>query len=118
MDVLLTPAQFAELYLYLSDKERLGLGPTRGRVTCDHTLRHTIAWLKEHHRQNVRANAEKIVDLGGHCDCEVLLNVGPDSWEALRDEEIAEPDLMGESEWEQFLADVLHDSGYDGGETA
>lgn len=77
-DVLLS-GQFAELYAYLTDEDRFGPGPTLGRMTCDHTLHSTLAWMKEHHVQNLLANIEKIVDLGGHCDCEVLLNVTPRS---------------------------------------
>ncbi len=110
-DVLLSDAQFAELYTYLASEERFGPGPNRGSVTCDNTLRYTVEWMQKHHIQEIRTNIEKIVDLGGHCDCEVLMNVTPDTWEERRDEEITGPDSIGESEWEQFLSDLLSGSG-------
>jgi hypothetical protein len=108
---LLSERQFVELYTYLTSDERFGPGPTQGSVTCDHTLRYTIAWMKEHNVQNIRANIEKIVDLGGHCDCEVLLNVDPETWEERRDEEITGPDSIGENEWQHYLSDLLSESG-------
>src|SRR5690242_9432977 len=76
-EMIMSDAQFGELYEYLGSEP-----------TCDHTLRYTVDWLKEHHLQDIRGTIEKIVDLGGHCDCEVLLNVTPDIWEERRDEEI------------------------------
>ncbi len=112
MSEILSDEQFIELYNYLTDEERFGPGPTMGHVTCDHTLRYTIEWMKEHHIQAIQDNVEKIVDLGGHCDCEVLLNVDPDTWQEQREEEITGPDMMGEDEWAQFIADVLSSSGY------
>jgi hypothetical protein len=109
--MIISYEQFSELYVYLTSEERFGPGPNLGSVTCDHTLRFTIEWMKEQSVKDIRANIEKIVDLGGHCDCEVLLNVTPDTWEKRRDEEITGPDIMGESEWQQFLSDLLDDSG-------
>jgi|SRR6266487_2781507 hypothetical protein len=106
-DTLLSDMQFSELYTYLTNEERLGPGPAMGSVTCDHTLRYTVEWMKEHHIQDIRGNIEKIADLGGHCDCEMLLNVTPDIWEERRDEEIAGPDIVGENEWQQFISDLL-----------
>ena len=42
---------------------------------CDHTHRFTLAWLEQHipaaQRDDVLAEIE---DMGGYCDCEVLLN--------------------------------------------
>jgi len=110
-DVLLSDVQFSELYTYLTSEERLGPGPNRGSVTCDNTLRYTVEWMQQRVVQEIRANIEKIVDLGGHCDCEVLLNVTPDVWEERRDEEITGPDSIGESEWQQFLSALLSNSG-------
>jgi len=109
--VLLLGTQFSELYTYLTSEERFGPGPTMGSVTCDHTIHYTVEWLKEHDVQDIQANIEKIVDLGGHCDCEVLLNVTPNIWEERRDEEITGPDSIGEDEWKQFISDLLHNSG-------
>ena len=107
MHVLLSAVQFSELYDYLASEP-----------TCDHTLRYTLDWMKEHHIQDIQVNIEKIVDLGGHCDCEVLLNVDPDTWEERREEGITGSDAIGESEWRQFIADLLYDSGYDESEEA
>jgi hypothetical protein len=112
MKDLLPDAQFIELYNYLASKERLGPGPARGRVICDHTLRYTVEWLKKLQIRDVRANIEKIMDLGGHCDCEVLLNVNPEIWKERRYEEIMGPDFLGKGEWEQFVTNLLYDSGY------
>ncbi len=41
---------------------------------CDHTLRHTAAFAKQHGLCFV-ALAQLLEDYGGHCDCEVMLNV-------------------------------------------
>jgi hypothetical protein len=67
--------------------------------------------MKEHGVQDIPTNIEKIVDLGGHCDCEVLLNVSPDVWKERRDEEITGPESIGEIEWQRFIADLLSKSG-------
>ena len=42
---------------------------------CDHTLRHTEQWLKDNFSKEImeRVIAE-MTDMGGYCDCEVLLN--------------------------------------------
>ena len=116
MSDLLSDVRFIELYDYLASKEVLGPSPTQGSVECDHTLLHTIHWLKDHHIQDIQLNVEKIVDLGGHCDCEVLLNVDPDTWEERREEDITGPDLIGEQEWQQFISDSLRKGGYNEGE--
>lgn len=112
MNKLLSDAQFLDLYNHLTSEEKLGPGPGLGSVTCDHTLRHTIDWMKRRQIQDIPSNIEKIIDLGGHCDCEVLLNVDPDTWEERREEEIMGPDHLGESEWKQFVAELLVSSGY------
>jgi hypothetical protein len=112
MNDLLSDAQFLDLYNYLTSEEKLGPGPGQGSVTCDHTLRHTIDWMKMHQIQDIPGNIEKIMDLGGHCDCEVLFNVDPDTWEERREEEIMGPDHLGEHEWKQFVAELLASSGY------
>lgn len=49
--------------------------------TCDHTLTHTRAWLEAHHKP-LRENLRALDAQGGHCDCEVLLNVSPARWPA------------------------------------
>ena len=51
-------------------------------VSCDHTLRHSLAWLAEQGHAS-----DEIVpwlqDNGGYCDCEVVANVR-DHWEQNR----------------------------------
>ncbi|MBA2394163.1 MAG: DUF2695 domain-containing protein [Ktedonobacteraceae bacterium] len=84
MNNLLSGKQFIKLYNYLASEERLGPGPDLGNVVCDHTLRYTVAWMKKHHIQDIQANIEKIKDLGGYCDCEVLFNVDPGTWKTRR----------------------------------
>ena len=42
---------------------------------CDHTLRHTEQWLKDNISPAVLESVmTEITDMGGYCDCEVLLN--------------------------------------------
>lgn len=42
---------------------------------CDHTLRHTEQWLKDNISQEmIESVITEITDMGGYCDCEVLLN--------------------------------------------
>ena len=42
---------------------------------CDHTLHHTEQWLKENISQEmIESVIAEITDMGGYCDCEVLLN--------------------------------------------
>lgn len=42
---------------------------------CNHTLRHTEQWLKENISQEmIEGVITEITDMGGYCDCEVLLN--------------------------------------------
>ena len=112
MNDLLSTTKFIELYDYLADEEQYGQGPTLGKMMCDHTLHITLLWMQEQRIQPFWENIEKIVDLGGHCDCEVLMNVTPNTWEERREEEITGPHIMGEREWKQFLTDVLSESGY------
>ena len=66
-DYLLTEENVQELFEYL--EEHLD---TTG---CDHTLRHTEQWLKDNLSQDMAKQAiAEITDMGGYCDCEVLLN--------------------------------------------
>jgi hypothetical protein len=112
MNNLLSEEQFETLYNYLASEERLGPGPNQGSAACDHTLRDTIEWMKAHEVQDIPANAERLIDLGGHCDCEVLLNVNPETWAAFKEDALNGPDFMGEAEWEQFVSGLLYASGY------
>lgn len=42
---------------------------------CDHTLRYTEQWLKDNISQEmIESVITEITDMGGYCDCEVLLN--------------------------------------------
>lgn len=42
---------------------------------CDHTLKHTCAWLNCHKLvTSVGDILTEIRDMGGYCDCEVLMN--------------------------------------------
>ena len=42
---------------------------------CDHTLRSTEQWLKDNISTELHENViAEINDMGGYCDCEVLLN--------------------------------------------
>ncbi|MFD1147658.1 DUF2695 domain-containing protein [Saccharothrix hoggarensis] len=44
---------------------------------CDHTLRHTRTWVEAHDLDG-EAIADGLAELGGYCDCEVVLNCGPE----------------------------------------
>ena len=46
------------------------------KADCDHTLRHTEAWLaKKYEDESIRRQAlDEIREDGGYCDCEVILN--------------------------------------------
>jgi hypothetical protein len=60
----------------------------------------------------LRDNIKKIIDLGGHCDCEVLWNVDPDRWAEKLQEELGGPEIIGQLEFEEFVNRVLADSYY------
>jgi hypothetical protein len=51
-------------------------------ASCDHTLRHVLAWLAEHGHVS-DAIVVWLKDNGGYCDCEVVANVR-DHWEQNR----------------------------------
>lgn len=56
-----------ELFAYLEEQ----LNDTG----CDHTLRHTKQWLKDTIFDALFESVlEEITNMGGYCDCEVLLN--------------------------------------------
>jgi len=66
-DYILTEENVQELFEYL--EEQLDASG------CDHTLRHTKQWLKDNIPQELIEDAiAEIKDMGGFCDCEVLLN--------------------------------------------
>lgn len=78
----ITDDQFAALITHLDSELRTS--------RCTHTLRHTRTFLQEMHAdyayiprtEIVRANIEKLIDMGGQCDCEVLETVTPSDWQA------------------------------------
>jgi len=63
----LTPDQLSELQCYL--EKTLTASP------CNHTMRHTKAWLDHCGRLNAGRIREALERRGGYCDCEVLHNV-------------------------------------------
>ena len=66
-EYILTEENVQELFEYLEEK--------LDHTGCDHTLCHTEQWLKEHIPQELMEGvATEITDMGGYCDCEVLLN--------------------------------------------
>lgn len=44
---------------------------------CDHTLRHTQSWV-EVHDLSWSPIAGGLAELGGYCDCEVVMNCNPE----------------------------------------
>ncbi len=44
-------------------------------IPCNHTLYYTEEWLKENLApEKIESAIEEMKEMGGHCDCEVLLN--------------------------------------------
>ena len=63
MEYLLQKEQVEELFAFLED------------VNCDHSLLHTKNWLSEHaHPGMVESILQEMREMGGYCDCEVLMN--------------------------------------------
>ncbi|CRK58331.1 hypothetical protein [Alloactinosynnema sp. L-07] len=44
---------------------------------CDHTLRHTQVWIRAHDLEWTPI-AGGLAELGGYCDCEVVMNCDPE----------------------------------------
>ena len=66
-EYILTEDFVQELFAYLEEQ----LNDTG----CDHTLRHTKQWLKDTISDALFESVlEEITNMGGYCDCEVLLN--------------------------------------------
>jgi hypothetical protein len=86
---------------------------TNFQTDCNHTLRHTLDWMHKQEIVEIRDNIEKIYDLGGHCDCEVLLNVPPRTWKKERTEPIESPDYYmdwaedPQKEWVEMIDQAL-----------
>lgn len=63
---LLTRAQVEELFEYVEVRV-----DERG---CDHSRTHTRTWLLNHVPEKVEEVLAEIAEMGGYCDCEVLMN--------------------------------------------
>ena len=66
---LLNHAMVEDLFSYLEIKLAAG---------CDGTNRFTAQWVREHMPDQYDAVLAELLDMGGFCDCEVLLNCYPD----------------------------------------
>ena len=64
---ILTEEAAQELFEYLEEQ--------LNNTGCDHTLRHTNQWLGNNVPEELFEGViAEIADMGGYCDCEVLLN--------------------------------------------
>ena len=55
---------------------------------CDHSLKHTAQWIAANIPQDQQeAVLAEIEEMGGYCDCEVLMNCYEDYEDELYDEE-------------------------------
>lgn len=63
----LTPKTLSELGSYLET--------ALNKQACDHSHRHTKAWLDSRGTKSVAKVIKSLQSAGGYCDCEVLLNV-------------------------------------------
>ena len=64
---ILTEEHVQKLFEYLEEQ--------LDNSCCDHTLHHTEQGLKENISQEmIESVIAEITDMGGYCDCEVLLN--------------------------------------------
>ena len=64
---ILTEENVQKLFEYLEEQ--------LDNSCCDHTLHYTEQWLKENISQEmIESVIAEITDMGGYCDCEVLLN--------------------------------------------
>jgi Protein of unknown function (DUF2695) len=66
-------------------------------------LKYTVGYLRKHHPRDYRKTLEVIIDLGGHCDCEVLMNAGIDEYLQHKGEPLNGPDTLGEWAWLQMV---------------
>lgn len=64
---VLSQKSVQELFEYLEEQ--------LDKSGCDHTLHHTKQWLIDNISEKMHTDIiEEIADMGGYCDCEVLLN--------------------------------------------
>ena len=76
---ILTVEQVAALYEYVEEK--------LDEHGCDHTRQHTLKWIEDNIPADQReAVAAEIEDMGGYCDCEVLMNCYEEYDELLYDD--------------------------------
>jgi hypothetical protein len=95
---LLTNEQFTMLYAHVNKLVN--------RSGCAHTLRRTRSWLQKQD-VDVRANVEKMVDLGALCDCELLMNVTPAAWETDRETVVSAADVIGTAEAGALVSRIM-----------
>ena len=66
-DYILSKENVQKLFAYLEEQ--------MDACGCDHTLRSTEQWLKDNISAELHENViAELNDMGGYCDCEVLLN--------------------------------------------
>ena len=66
-DYILTVENVQDLFEYLEEQ--------LDDSGCDHTRRYTEQWLKDNiSEEQIESVLAEIADMGGYCDCEVLLN--------------------------------------------
>ena len=66
-DYILTLEQAASLFEYVEEQ--------LDETGCDHSKKHTMKWLERNIPADQRdAIVAEIEDMGGYCDCEVLMN--------------------------------------------
>ena len=79
MPFVLSPVDIEALHAHLWEHLEPSGSTTVAPVGCDHTLRHSRAWLRERFgRRSVAPLARWLENRGGFCDCEVLMNVDTD----------------------------------------
>ena len=66
---MMTPERLKALGFFLM----AALGDPEASWQCDHTLKHTVAWLQAN--EGTQEELDYIQDQGGYCDCEVILNI-------------------------------------------
>lgn len=111
---LISNEQFAVLYGHVNKLV--------DRNGCSHTLRRTRAWLQKQDDVDVRANVEKMIDLGALCDCELLMNVTPSTWKTDREDVVSTSDIIGSVEAGELVSRIMlqavqYTFSWDGGES-
>lgn len=99
MDVL-TGEEYLALYSHVTDVLR----------ECNHSLKNTLSYVRLHHTAKYRKSLELIISLGGHCDCEVLMNVSPIIYLMHYQDEIDTE--LPVWEWHKIVDNMLYRSGH------